>query len=153
MGKTGSGPVKTKFSQPLRNSPERFFLLSRWHASPRCESQKAGLYRFAPKCRWCPNVVCNVFKDNVFMPTRSKLQSQFPSSSHRQQKDSAASSKFHDHSSFTIHARCFSGAQNSITVLFRLFFKIFQCALFHFYLKNSNLLLYLFFIDCFSKSY
>ena len=130
-----------------------FFLLSRWHASPRCESQKAGLYRFAPKCRWCPNVVCNVFKDNVFMPTRSKLQAQFPSSSHRQQKDSAASSKFHDHSSFTIHARCFSGAQNSITVLFRLFFKIFQCALFHFYLKNSNLLLYLFFIDCFSKSY
>ena len=93
---------------------------------------------FAPKCRWCPNVVCNVFKDNVFMPTRSKLQSQFPSSSHRQQKDSAASSKFHDHSSFTIHARCFSGAQNSITVLFRLFFKIFQCALFHFYLKKQQ---------------
>ena len=85
------------------------------------------------------------------MPTRSKLQSQFPSSSHWQQKDSAASSKFHDHSSFTIHAQCFSGTQNSITVLFRLFFKIFQCALFHFYLKNSNLLLYLFSLTVFQN--
>lgn len=152
MGKTGSGPVKPKFSQPLRKfSGEVFSALIKVHALPRCEPQKAGLYRFVPKG---DRILSAMFSKTVlFMPTRSKLQAQFLSPSHRQQKDSAASSKFHDHSSFTIHARCFSGAQNSITVLFRLFFKIFQCALFHFYLKNSNLLLYLFFIDCFSKSY
>lgn len=53
---------------------------------------------------------------------------------------------------FTIihHARCFSGAQNSITVLLRLSFKSFQCALFHFYLKSATFF-YIFFIDCFSK--
>ena len=53
--------------------------------------------------------------------------------------------------SFVIHARCFSGAQNSITVPFRLFFKIFQCALFHFHLTNSNLLLYLFLLTVFQN--
>ena len=54
---------------------------------------------------------------------------------------------------FTIihHTRCFSGAQNSITVLLRLSFKSFQCALFHFYLKNSNLLLYLFSLTVFQN--